>query len=188
MISLGGSMCSMTNLSLDGAFPMRLNREAASISFFNMSFQAGSWKRNIQYAQLFGTRKAEDWSIAQAVARAKDEVLAAIVEIQRAENGGVTLDQYIASHKERTVLVLGDYSTEGLARLNAITTELDFSRLQTDTHKRRSRQSVPRHVAESCGHWCHCEVCGGGRLIPFWTPCGNPSVQTKQLGHNHYAA
>jgi len=125
MISLGGSMCSMANLSLEGAFPLRLNREAASISFFNMSFKAGPWKRNIHYAQLFGTRKAEDWSIAQAVARAKDEVLAALVEIQRAEDSGVTLDQYIASHKERTVLVLGDYSTEGFSRLNAITTELD---------------------------------------------------------------
>jgi hypothetical protein len=125
MISLGGSMCSMTNLSLEGAFPLRLNREAASISFFNMSFKAGPWKRNIQYAQLFGTRKAENWSQAEAVARAKDEVLAALVEIQRAEDGGVTLDQYIASRKERSVLVLGDYSTEGLARLNAITAELD---------------------------------------------------------------
>jgi hypothetical protein len=124
MISLGGSMCSITNLSLEGAFPLRLNREAASISFFNICFKVGTWKRNIHYAQLFGTRKAKDWSIAQAIARAKDEVLAALVEIQRAEDGGVTLDQYIAFHKERTVLVLGDYSTEGSARLNTITAEL----------------------------------------------------------------
>jgi hypothetical protein len=125
MISIGGSMCSMTNISLEGSFPLRLNRETASVSLFNMSFQAGLWKRNIHYAQLFGTRKAEDWSIAQAVARAKDEVLAAFVEIRRAETAGVTLDQYIASHKDKTVLVLGDYSPEGLARLNAIITELD---------------------------------------------------------------
>jgi len=125
LFNVGGSMCSMTNLRLEGAFPMRLNREAASISLFNMSFQAGDWKRNIQYAQLFGTRKAEDWLIAQAVTRAKDEVLAALVDIQRAEDGSITLDQYIASHKEKTVLVLGDYSSEGLARLGDITAELD---------------------------------------------------------------
>ena len=125
MFSVGGSGCSMTNFSLEGAFPLRLNREAASISLFNMSVRAGSWKRDIQYAQLFGTRKAEDWTITQAVGRAKDEVLAALVEIQRAEDAGVTLDQYIASHKERTVLVLGEYSPEGLARLGSITTGLD---------------------------------------------------------------
>ena len=107
IFSVGGSMCSMTDLSLEGAFPLRLSKESAIISLFNMSFKAGHWKRTLHYAQLFGTRKAEQWSIAQAVARAKDEVLAALIEIQRAENGGITLDQYIASHKEKTVLVLG---------------------------------------------------------------------------------
>ena len=116
----------MTNLTLEGGFPLRLNKEAASISLFNMSFKAAFWKRNIQYAQLFGSRKADDWSTAKAVARAKDEVLAALVEVQRAENSGITLDQYIASHKEKTVLVLGDYSSEGLTRLNTITAELVF--------------------------------------------------------------
>lgn len=121
MFSIGGSLCSMTNLRLEGAFPLRLNRESASISLFNMSFQAGSWKRNIHYAQLFGTRRAEDWSKTQAVARAKDEVLAALGESQWAKEVGVTLDQYIASHKERTVLVLGNYSPEGIVRLNVIT-------------------------------------------------------------------
>lgn len=126
MFSVGGSMCSMTGISLEGAFPLRLSRETASISLFNMSFQAGPWKRNIHYAQLFGSRKAEDWSIAQAVARAKDEVLAALVEIQQADKSGVTLDQYIASHKDKTVLVLGDYSPEGLSRLEAIAAELDL--------------------------------------------------------------
>jgi hypothetical protein len=125
MFSVGGSMCSMTNLSIDGTFPLRLSRESASISLFRMSFRSGPWKRTIQYAQLFGTRKAEEWSIAQAVARAKDEVLAALVEIQRAEDGGITLDQYIASHKEKTVLVLGDYSPRGITRLSSITAELD---------------------------------------------------------------
>lgn len=123
--NIGGSMCSMTNLRLEGTFPLRLTREAASISLFNMSFQAGPWKRNIHYAQLFGCRKAEDWSVAQAVAHAKDEVLAALVEVQRADSSGVSLDQYIASHKAQTVLVLGDYRTDGLIRLDAIVKELD---------------------------------------------------------------
>jgi len=125
VINIAGSMCSIINGRLEGAFPLRLTTETASVSLFDISCQAGSWERKIHYAQLFGTRKAEDWSIAQAVARAKDEVLAAIVEIQRAEDGGVTLDQYIASHKEKTVLVLGDYSPEGLTRLSAFTAELD---------------------------------------------------------------
>ena len=125
MFNVGGSMCSMTNFQIEGAFPIRLSKEGASISLFNMSFQAGSWKREINYAQLYGTRKMVDWSETQAVARAKDEVLAALVEVKLAENNGVTLDQYIASHKEKTVLVLGDYSREGLARIETIVTTLE---------------------------------------------------------------
>ena len=125
MFNMGGAMCSMSNFQIEGAFPLRLSKESASISFFNMSFKAGSWKREINYAQLFGTRKMEDWSTAMAVARAKDEVLAALVEIQMAENDGLTIDQYIDSHKEKTVLVLGDYSREGLARLDIIAVELE---------------------------------------------------------------
>lgn len=125
ILNMGGSMCSMINCKMDGAFPLRLNGEAASISLFEVSCQAGPWKIHIHYAQLFGTRKAGDWSIAQAVARAKDEVLAAVVEIQRAKDDGVTLEQYIVSHKERTVLLLGDYSPKGIARLSLIATGLD---------------------------------------------------------------
>jgi hypothetical protein len=123
--NVGGSMCSFTNLHLEGAFPLRLTRETASISLFNMFFQTGPWKRIIHYAQLFGCRKAEAWSLVQAVARTKDEVLVALMEVQQADSRGVSLDQYIASHKAQTVLVLGDYSAEGLARLDVIVTGLD---------------------------------------------------------------
>ena len=124
IFNIGGSMCSFTNLRLEGAFPFRLTKEDASISLFDMSFEAGRWKRVVQYAQVFGCRKADYWTAVQAVARAKDEVLAALVEIQRAYNIGVSLDQYIATHKARTVLVLGDYGEEGLARLHVIAKEL----------------------------------------------------------------
>ncbi|HEY4712187.1 MAG TPA: hypothetical protein VIH69_05885 [Dehalococcoidia bacterium] len=124
LFNVVGAMCSFTNLQLEGAFPIRLTKETASISLFDMSFQAGQWKRTVHYAQLFGYRKADDWSAAQAVARAKDEVLAALVEVQRAGHSDISLDQYIASHKARTVLVLGDYGVEGLVRLDAIVNEL----------------------------------------------------------------
>lgn len=122
--NVGGAMCSFAKLHLEGAFPIRLTKETASISLFDMSFQAGQWKRTVHYAQLFGYRKADEWSVAQAVAHAKDEVLAALVEVNRAEHSGISLDQYIASHKARTVLVLGDYGIEGLVRLDAIAKEL----------------------------------------------------------------
>ena len=125
MFNIGGSMCSMTNLNLEGAFPLRLTKKTASISLFKMSFQAGPWKRSIHYAQLFGSRNVKDWSVAQAIARAKDEVLGALVEIQQAQSRGVSLEQYIVSHKAKTVLVLGDYGPEGSVRLKAIVTELD---------------------------------------------------------------
>jgi hypothetical protein len=51
-------------------------------------------------------------------------VLAALVEVQQAEHSGISLDQYIAKYKARTVLVLGDYGIEGIVRLDAIVKEL----------------------------------------------------------------
>jgi len=44
----------------------------------------------------------------------------ALVEIQRVQQKNISLSEYIGSFKKKTVLVLGDYDDEGLARLEEI--------------------------------------------------------------------
>ena len=70
------------------------------------------------YAQLFANRTADFWSEAQAVRRAKDEVLRAQLNIQQSAKSHVDVATY-SKFKKRSVLVLGDFK-HGRDRLEAI--------------------------------------------------------------------
>jgi hypothetical protein len=78
------------------------------------------WSLGTARLELYGNRRADNWSAAMAIERAKEEVLAALFELQRAELKGVSLQDYYAHYKEQTVLVLGSYSLAGMARLRRI--------------------------------------------------------------------
>jgi hypothetical protein len=82
------------------------------------------WERHIVLAEMYGDRRSETWTQLRAMERAKDEVIAAVVEDNKAREENISLPQYIDSHKQKTVLVLGDYDTEGMRRLEAIKTVL----------------------------------------------------------------
>ena len=105
-------------LTLEGAFPFRLLGPNAAFRFGQVAFKIGQWQREVEYAEIFGKREAEFWSKEQAIARAKDEVLAALAQTKRADARHLTLPEYITKFKERTVLLLGDYDGGGLERLN----------------------------------------------------------------------
>lgn len=78
------------------------------------------WFRDALAAQLYGNGSASFWSLEQAVARAKDEVLAAVVDVNKAKAYKVSLADYVHTRKNRSVLVLGDDSKAGMRRLQAI--------------------------------------------------------------------
>jgi hypothetical protein len=82
--------------------------------------EALNWKRNVQYAEIYGDRRASRWTIEEAQNRAKDEVLAALFLAQRAERIPKPLNEYLSSFKEKTVLILGSYDPAGEKRLRAI--------------------------------------------------------------------
>jgi hypothetical protein len=90
------------------------------VSIADATYESGSWKRTIQYAEVYGNRSSDNWSPEKALSRAKDEILAALVEANRAQDKQLSIDEYIATYKKRTVLVLGDYDVHGLRRLDAI--------------------------------------------------------------------
>jgi hypothetical protein len=119
MFAIGGSNIGIARLTLEGGFPFRFTDEAADVYFYEVRFKAGTWQRDVLYAQLFANRLAEFWSEAEAIRRAKDEVLAAQLDLQQLAVLSVDLGTYLRTFKERTVLVLGDFN-RGRTRLEAI--------------------------------------------------------------------
>lgn len=90
-----------------------------------MALEVGSWKRIVQFAEVFGNRDATNFSIGKAESRAKDEVLAAMVQVSRAQQRKTNVANYIEQFKGKTVLVLGDYDSYGIARLHGISAALE---------------------------------------------------------------
>ena len=102
--------------------PIRITGRRTSVRLIDVHCEAPDlgWTRNILYAELFGDRRSEAWTIERAVGRAKDEVLLALVDVASAAKASLDLGQYISQRKARQVLVLGDFSPTGRARLEAI--------------------------------------------------------------------
>lgn len=121
---LGGPGCGIAKLTLSGAFPFRLTSIDASVSFEDVAFEIGPWNRVVQFAQVFGNRSAAEWSVGKAESKAKDEVLAALLQLSRAHDRKITISEYIEDCKSRIVLVLGDYDHEGLPRIQALSASL----------------------------------------------------------------
>lgn len=124
MFKIGGSDVSIQGLTLEGTFPFRLTSEDASLVLIDVRFAAFGWMREVEYAEIYGNRRAEFWSktraVERALARAKDDVLLVLLDLQRAGSRGITWENWLGQWKERTVLVLGDYNEEGRRRLSAI--------------------------------------------------------------------
>ena len=106
--------------SFSGKFPFRLVGPDASLFLYKVDFVTKNWKQYVNFAEIFGNRSKKFWGIENAVSKAKDEVLSALVESNRAAERSVSIDEYISRYKKKTILVLGDYGKEGLKRLNMI--------------------------------------------------------------------
>jgi hypothetical protein len=137
-------------LTLDGGFPFRLAGPNAGFRVGEAAFKIGAWRREVAYAEIFGNRTQEFWSKEQAISRAKDEVLAALAQTKRAEERRLSLPEYIAKFKERTVLLLGDYDdvgTERLRRLAAVLTERGYDPIRIKDVPDLPTQDLSQKVA-----------------------------------------
>ncbi len=108
------------NCIIKGTFPFRLRNEESSLKIGDLHFEDGGWSRDIAYAEIYGSRKSSDWNESMAISRAKDEVLAATVEIAKANRLNIPMHEYIARCKNKTILVLGKYDGAGRLRLETI--------------------------------------------------------------------
>jgi hypothetical protein len=124
MFNFGRANYSMRTLTMADGFPFRLLYEDTNLTIGDICFRAGPWKRIVEHAEISGNRKIENWNREKAVSRAKDEILAALVELRKAESIGISLYDYIGQVKDRTVLVLGAYDEFGVKRLSAISAAL----------------------------------------------------------------
>lgn len=104
-------------------FPLRLDSADASCRIIGVIFHAGAWRRQIHHAEMYANRSPSEWSGEKAVARANEQVLAALYDLRQADLRRLPLDKYIAQLKEKMVLVLGDYSEE--VRLKSICDALE---------------------------------------------------------------
>jgi hypothetical protein len=110
--------------TVDGAMPMLVD-EQTHAHLHDVCFSSGGeWNRRLHYVDVWGDRSADRWSLHHAVAVAKDEVIAALVELNRAARQEISVDEYITKHKQKTVLLLGDYGAEGSMRLSRISQSL----------------------------------------------------------------
>ena len=124
VIEIAGHHISFYDCPISGAFPFRLTNQEASVIFSNASFTVGNWKRSVHYAEVFGNRLSNNWSAEEAIKRSKDEILAALVDINNAERKRLSITDYINTFKEKMVLLLGDYDENGIKRLERIKNSL----------------------------------------------------------------
>lgn len=122
LFNIGGANTSIEALTLADGFPFRLSSVKANVTFINVQFTCDAlrWKRNIEYAEVYGDRQAVRWSSEAAQNRAKDEVLSALFIAQQADQKKISLHEYITSFREKAILILGAYDSEGEKRLFAI--------------------------------------------------------------------
>ncbi len=132
-MSIGGSNVRMSEVSISGLVPFRLENSQASVfmedsvvesSTFYTSGIPYKFRKHVRYAEVFGNREKDNWSREKAVRRAMDEVLAALSEIKRSELKNISISEFIETLKSKTVLLLGAYDSEGLKRLRGISSSL----------------------------------------------------------------
>ena len=124
LFRIGGANIGFEALTLAGTFPFRLTSAAASVTFRDVGFDVGPWKRIVRYAEIFGERSATFWSELNAKQRVRAEIFVALSQIAAAADQGIAVGRYLAEFKERTVLLLGSFDQPGRSRLATIRASL----------------------------------------------------------------
>ena len=193
MFNIGGSHIMIASLTLADGFPFRLSDEQANVTFRDVRFSCDAlrWVRNVEYVEVYGDRRAERWTLAQAESRAKDEVLSALFLAQRAKTNEISLHEYVSSFREKTVLVLGSYYNDaGRQRLTAIVRileDLGYEPLLIKDVPDFEHYDLPQKVtaigvmsrfvvvddSEPSGHLAEVEICRHNRWVTVLLRAGH---------------
>jgi len=103
-----------------GRIPLRLDADEAYALVANVRWTFRETQRSIAFAQIFADRTRTFWSPEKAVERAMDEVLEARLYVSSMERLRLSLGEYLDRFKRGHVLILGDFSEPGMARIERI--------------------------------------------------------------------
>jgi hypothetical protein len=106
-------------MTLEGLWPVRLTSSDASVRLVDLAAVALGWRREVRWAELYGNRDADAWSVAVAGERAMDELLVALVDEQQMGRRQEDLGDLLVRLRQGRVLVLGDFG-DGRRRLDAV--------------------------------------------------------------------
>lgn len=116
-------------------YPLRITAPSGSVTLTAMRFEVSDWVRNVHMAQLYGNNSSEFWSTTNAVVRSSREIFEALMDLRRARLRNIPLEEFLRTYRERKVLLLGDYSTEGrqlLENIKAIVASLHYDAILVD--------------------------------------------------------
>ncbi len=119
-IAMGGRGFGLTGCNIAGTFPFRIINESDYLTVTDTDFTVQEWKRHIYYAEIYGSRKASEWTEDMAIDRAVDEVETAQAELNMAKTLNMSVPEFIKHSAQKGVLILGSYSEEGLKKLCTI--------------------------------------------------------------------
>ena len=100
--------------------PLRLDTPDASATLENLDIDFRGRSTHIGFAEIFADRSVEFWSKERAIERAMDEVIEATICVAGIERFKTSLADFLERFKNGHVLLLGDFSEEGLRRIEAI--------------------------------------------------------------------
>lgn len=120
MFTFEGPAHTLRKRPLARGFPFRLASERASVTLEDVIVQLGPWKRVVHYAEVYGSRNADDWTLEKAHARAHTEVLLGLIHLKNAGERELAIDDYLEQYRDKVVMLLGGPGPGDEARLDAI--------------------------------------------------------------------
>ena len=206
ILNIGGSNIMVAGLTLADRFPFRLSDEQANVTFreVRFSYDALRWVRDVEYAEIYGDRRTERWTIAEAESRAKDEVLSALFLVEQANAKKINLHEYISSFRDKTVLVLGSYNDAGRQRLTAIAhilEDLGYEPLLIEDVPDFEHYDLPQKVtaigaisrfviiddSEPSGHLVEVEICRHNRWVTVLLRTGGHGASWMTAGASYFS-
>ena len=119
-IRVEGAGCRYSYIHFVDGFPFRLVARDAQVAFHQCLFSAWGWTQAVYYLEVNGNNSAENWTDAKAVERAKELVLYAVADSHQSSQRALSIDAYIATWKQKRVLLLGAFTKGGRERLRKL--------------------------------------------------------------------
>jgi hypothetical protein len=128
MAVTGGGSLTWTGGRVIDCFPpvdVRGSGSRATIQDMTVRRRGYDWVQHVRWAEIYWDRDAAYWTRELAVARAKDDVLQALTDVEQMRRRSMDVSEYLATYRQRRVLLLGDFDSAGRFRLQILRAALE---------------------------------------------------------------